>query len=98
MVRSGTILLVGGYGHVGTLLARELAIRYPGQLVVAGRNAEKAQALAATLPGSVRSTVIDVRSEESVKLAVQHTALLVNCSVDQLQPSLLRAALASGCS
>lgn len=27
---SGKILLVGGCGHVGTVLAHELAVRYPG--------------------------------------------------------------------
>jgi len=47
---SAKILLVGGYGHVGTALARELAVRYPGQLV-AGRHRDQAEALAMRLPG-----------------------------------------------
>jgi len=94
-MRSGKILLVGGYGHVGTVLAHELAVRYPGQLIIAGRHRDQALALAATLPGGADAAQVDVRDEASVKLAAQHAQLMVNCSLDQRTPTLLRAACAN---
>ena len=94
-MRSGKILLVGGYGHVGTVLAHELAVRYPGQLIIAGRHCERALALAATLPGGADAAQVDVWDEASVKLAAQHARLIVNCSLDQHTPTLLRAAFAN---
>ena len=93
-MRSGKILLVGGYGHVGTVLAHELAVRYPGQLVIAGRHRDRAEALAATLPGGADAAQVDVQDEASVKLAAQQAKLIVNCSLDQRAPTLLRAAFA----
>ncbi len=95
-MRSGKILLAGGYGHVGTVLAHELAVRYPGQLVIAGRHCDRAEALAATLPGGADAAQVDARDEASVKLAAQHAQLMVNCSLDQRTPTLLRAACANG--
>jgi saccharopine dehydrogenase (NAD+, L-lysine forming) len=94
-MRSEKILLVGGYGHVGTVLAQELAMRYPGQLIIAGRRRERAEALAATLPGDAEAAQVDVADEESVKLAAQHAKLIVNCSLDLRTPTLLQAAFAN---
>jgi saccharopine dehydrogenase (NAD+, L-lysine forming) len=94
-MRSGKILLVGGYGHVGTVLASALAGRYPGQLIIAGRHRERALALAATLPGGAEAVQVDIQDEASVKLAVQPASLVVNCSLDQHIPTLLRAACAN---
>jgi saccharopine dehydrogenase-like NADP-dependent oxidoreductase len=83
---------VGGYGHVGTALARELAVRYPGQLIIAGRHRDQAEALAATLPGGADAALVDVYDEESIHQATQHAKLLVNTAIDQRSPALLQAA------
>ena len=91
-MRSGKILLVGGYGHVGAILASELAVRYPGQVIIAGRRRDQAEALAATVPGGAGVAELDVLDEESVKLAARHAKLIVNCSIDQRTPTLLQAA------
>ncbi len=39
----------GGYGVVGSRIAADLAPDYPGRVVVAGRNAERASATAAAI-------------------------------------------------
>src|SRR5258708_37853464 len=93
-MRSEKILLVGGYGHVGTVLAHELAVRYPGQLIIAGRHCDRAEALAATLPGGADEAEVDVRDEASVKLAAQRGQLMVNCCLDHRNATLVRAAFA----
>jgi glutamyl-tRNA reductase len=49
------ILIVGGYGAVGRVIAKQLASSLPNPLVIAGRRLEPAQELAAELgpqPGS----------------------------------------------
>ena len=81
---------MGGYGHVGTALARELAVRYPGQLIIAGRHRDQAEALAATLPGGADAALVDVYDEESIHQATQHAKLLVNTAIDQRSPALFR--------
>jgi len=39
------ILIVGGYGAVGTIVSKDLAIRFPGKVLIAGRNKHKALAV-----------------------------------------------------
>ena len=48
------ILIVGGYGHVGRLIAMDKAPRFPGRVVVVGRNAERTQAFAKELGNGAR--------------------------------------------
>lgn len=81
-MEAGKILLVGGYGHVGTVLAHELAVRYPGQIIIAGRRRERAEALATALPGGAETALVDVQDEASVKLAARSASLIINCSLD----------------
>lgn len=40
------IMIVGGYGSVGRVIARQLADSFPGKVIVAGRSYKKAEALA----------------------------------------------------
>jgi len=91
-MEAGKILLVGGYGHVGTVLAHELAGRYPGQIIIAGRRRERAEALATALPGGAEAVPVDLQDEASVTLAARSASLIINCSLDQRTPTLLRAA------
>ncbi|MEX0360598.1 MAG: hypothetical protein AB3N10_06360 [Allomuricauda sp.] len=39
------ILIIGGYGTVGSLVSIQLARRYPSKIIIAGRNRAKAEAL-----------------------------------------------------
>ncbi len=59
---------------------------------IAGRHRDQVEALAATLPGGADAALVDVWDEESIHQATQHATLLVNCSIDQRSPALLRAA------
>ena len=48
-----TVLVAGGYGAVGSQVSKILAETVPGvRIIVGGRNAEKAQALADQIPGA----------------------------------------------
>ncbi|MCB7135035.1 saccharopine dehydrogenase NADP-binding domain-containing protein [Cellulosimicrobium marinum] len=58
MGRARSVMVVGGYGVVGTALCRLLADRHPDvRVVVAGRRVEVARALADTLPGATAAHV-----------------------------------------
>lgn len=46
----GKILVVGGYGNVGRIIGIELADRFPGQIIAAGRNYQIRKASARGLP------------------------------------------------
>jgi hypothetical protein len=54
----GSILITGGYGTVGTIIASTLAQHYADRLIIAGRNEMRAAALAADL--GVRWRALDV--------------------------------------
>jgi hypothetical protein len=54
------ILIVGGYGAVGTVIASQLAQHHGNQLIIAGRNEARAAELAGKLGPGVRWKVLDV--------------------------------------
>src|SRR5689334_8475387 len=91
------ILIVGGYGVVGRRIAAELAVDHPGRVVVAGRDARKADAAAAAIGHAARGRRIDVRSGPSIEDALEDVQLVVSC-VDQPGRPLLHAAIARGLS
>jgi saccharopine dehydrogenase (NAD+, L-lysine forming) len=96
LILKGTdILITGGYGTVGRRIAADLAPDYSGRVVVAGRSAEKAAQLAAELGHGVRGRRVDVGDLGSVEAALDSVGLVMSC-IDQPEPHLLRAAIASG--
>ena len=95
MLKDTDILITGGYGTVGRLVAADLAPDYPGRLVVAGRSAEKAEQLAAELGHGIRGRRIDVGDPASVEAALGGVSVVLSC-IAQPEPHLLGAAIARG--
>lgn len=89
------ILVVGGYGVVGHLVAAHLAARFPGRVVVAGRDAERATALSRRLGNGVRSRRLDVNHPGQLADCLSGVGTVMAC-VAQAEPRLLRAAVADG--
>ncbi|RMG71967.1 MAG: KR domain-containing protein, partial [Bacteroidetes bacterium] len=81
-----TILLTGGYGHAGRLLARLLWQARPDlDLILAGRDAARAETYAAELaalpgPGRVRGLGLDLSHEQHLRQVLQDVDLLVVAS------------------
>ncbi|MDT8304922.1 MAG: saccharopine dehydrogenase NADP-binding domain-containing protein [Anaerolineae bacterium] len=73
------ILIVGGYGAVGRIIAAELGDLFPGHVVVAGRNGEKARALAAASNGRIRSLQMDVTRAHQTPELLDGVALVIIC-------------------
>ncbi|MQA87441.1 MAG: hypothetical protein GEV03_23150 [Streptosporangiales bacterium] len=91
------IVLVGGYGHVGSLLASRLLTRYPGRVVLAGRNRQAAERASGRLGRGTEPATVDATDRGSVMAVLEDATALVNVGVDQTEPVLLRAAISRGC-
>lgn len=91
-----TVLVVGGYGAVGSELCRILSRDSGIDLVVAGRDGEKASRLATELDAGWR--VVDVTDPDACASGLEDVDVVVNCFVDVVEPSLdlPEAAIASG--
>ena len=71
------IVILGGYGSFGSLIAEQLA-RSDAQVMIAGRDAIKGQAFAASLEaGFVRC---DAKSRASLRATVSGTQLVINAA------------------
>ncbi len=81
------ILIVGGYGEVGSRVAAELADAHPGAVLAGGRHPELAR--------DVPARRIDVDDAASVDAALDGVGVVVAC-VRQREPHLLRAAVRRG--
>lgn len=97
-----TLLILGGYGQTGRLLARHLLEQTGVDIILAGRSVEKAQALAAQLNlefngGRVSARQADAASRESLLDALRGTDfLLVAAPTTHHAATVIRAALDAG--
>ena len=72
-----TTLVLGGYGNFGARICRALAGDERIQLLVAGRSAASAQALASTLGGGARGIALDHSAPGLVQALRTHSVGLV---------------------
>ncbi len=78
-MEKGKILIVGGYGAVGRAIAASLSERLPGRVIVAGRNYQKAEALAAELAQKVLPLALDASSVSTNDERLDDVALVIMC-------------------
>src|SRR5690349_3401006 len=96
------VVLYGATGFTGRQVARELARRAEGQAglrwAVAGRSAEKLEALRCTLPISVGQIVADVGDRARVEALVRRARVVLNMAgpYAQCAEPLVRACAALG--
>jgi saccharopine dehydrogenase (NAD+, L-lysine forming) len=91
----GDILVVGGSGVVGRRIGTRLAQRFPGQVVVAGRDEQKAATICREIGHETRPRRVDVDDPSSIGSALQRVGTVVSC-VAQREQHLLRMSVASG--
>lgn len=96
------ILILGGYGSTGRLIARHLLEQSTVELVLAGRNLTRAQALAGELNatftgGRVSAVTADAADPASLRAALTGVTLLIVASpTTQHTATVVRAALDAG--
>ena len=73
------ILIVGGYGAVGRVIALALADKFPGQVIAAGRSYQKAAALAQASGGKIRPFQFDLTTAQQTPEILDDVAVVVMC-------------------
>ncbi|MEM7569507.1 MAG: saccharopine dehydrogenase NADP-binding domain-containing protein [Pseudomonadota bacterium] len=91
------VLLIGGYGAFGQTIAQALAGVDGLDLIIAGRSARKANALARKL--EVRSAQLDVTQDLSQPLQTLQPDLVIHCAgpFQKRDYSVAHACIAAGC-
>ncbi|MBY5932571.1 SDR family NAD(P)-dependent oxidoreductase [Tateyamaria omphalii] len=92
------ILITGGYGGIGAEAARLLHATHPDALIiVAGRNANKAQAFAASCPPNVAGAKLDLASLPDVgRFALEYNVLVSTGVVPPLSALICNAGTQAG--
>lgn len=95
MTAIGPVVLVGGYGVVGSQIAELFARRNPSrQLVLAGRSMASARFAAARLPNA-QGAEVDIARDDPLAGLEPHPAMIVSLVNDPAN-NLLRAAIRRG--
>jgi saccharopine dehydrogenase (NAD+, L-lysine forming) len=74
-----TILVLGGYGAVGSAVCEELARTFAGRIIVAGRNLKQARRLAQQLGRRVEAVQVDAAQPAAYRDLLSKTSVVVNC-------------------
>ena len=72
-------LVIGGHGSVGRVVCQYLEVKFPGQVVAAGRNIDAAAAFESSPSGRVSSIKLDVRDPVMLDDAVRDARVVVTC-------------------
>jgi saccharopine dehydrogenase-like NADP-dependent oxidoreductase len=88
------ILVIGGYGHVGSKICTTLAEKYPGKIYAAGRSLEKAEAFSRATEGRVLPMRIDMSGEINDEM-LSSFKMVIMC-LDQQNTAFVQACLLQG--
>lgn len=95
-MKTGKILVIGGYGHVGRTISKEMGNRFPGQVIVAGRSIQKSAQLSRETKGRVGSMALDIFDPElNVEKALDDVSLVIMC-LDQQNTSFVEQIIRKG--
>lgn len=89
------ILIVGGYGAVGSIITEKLAIKYPNKVIVAGRNFKKAEELAIRLNQTVTPYKLDISKNTDNTNLLNNVGLVVMC-IDQVDTNFIKTCIDKG--
>ena len=88
------ILIIGGYGQVGRVIAERLAPLFPGRVAVAGRSFAKATAAATGIGHGAEGRAVDIYSATDGD-ALNGVALVIVC-LDQTDTRFVKRCLSRG--
>ncbi|MBI5115752.1 saccharopine dehydrogenase NADP-binding domain-containing protein [Candidatus Poribacteria bacterium] len=74
------IVVVGGYGDIGSCVVEKLIEFTSHQVTVAGRNLQKARAICSTFKGYVGALQADVENRSTLTAAFENFDLVINCA------------------
>jgi saccharopine dehydrogenase (NAD+, L-lysine forming) len=73
------ILIIGGYGNVGRIIATELCRQFPGQVIVAGRNYQKAKEFSLELGQQIIPMVLDISHISANDELLDDVGIVIMC-------------------
>lgn len=73
------VLILGGYGNVGSMIATSLVERSDIHVIIAGRRAAQAEKLAGELGDRATARIIDVTAIQSYSAALENVQMAVVC-------------------
>ncbi|MFA9556368.1 saccharopine dehydrogenase NADP-binding domain-containing protein [Evansella sp. AB-rgal1] len=82
------ILVIGGYGQVGSVICRNLSQSYPKKVIAAGRNFEKAKNFSLSTKEKVLPLEIDIYNLDETHDIFKQTQLVIMC-LDQKDTSFV---------
>ncbi len=85
------ILIIGGYGQVGRLIAERLAKLFPNRVIIAGRNWQKASSIAASIGFGIKPRSVDILSTDLGNV-LNEVALVISC-LDQTNSKFVEQCL-----
>ncbi|TVX89862.1 saccharopine dehydrogenase [Paenibacillus agilis] len=88
------IIVIGGYGHVGQAICKQLADYYPSKVYAAGRNLARAEQFCRTTNGKVKPIQMDVSSKVAPSL-LDNVKLVIMC-LDQSDTDFVETCLQRG--
>lgn len=89
------IVVLGGYGAVGTLVSTRLGALFPGKVFAAGRDSRRADELAERTSHTVRPMVMDLANEEEAGTLLSGARIVVGCT-ERATAATVVAALRGG--
>ncbi len=95
MINKGKILIVGGYGAVGRVISKELANLFPSQVIIAGRNFQKAKEFSTTLNTQARPLALDITSVDNIDQRLDGVSLVIMC-IDQTSTKFVSQCINKG--
>jgi saccharopine dehydrogenase-like NADP-dependent oxidoreductase len=94
-MRNGKILIVGGYGAVGQVISTTLGNLFPGEVIVAGRNFQKAKELSSKLNQKVVPLELDITSIPKDDERLDGVNLVIMC-IDQTDTKFVSQCIKRG--
>lgn len=88
------IVVVGGYGHVGRMICRDLGELYPGKVYAAGRSFSRAEQFSSTTNGKVRPLQLNIKDAVDPEI-LKDVKMVVMC-LDQEDTAFVRTCFKSG--
>ena len=89
------ILIIGGYGNVGRIIAAQLGEQFPGQVIVAGRNYQKARELSLELRQQVIPMALDISRISANDGLLDDVGIVIMC-LDQENIEFVRQCIQRG--
>lgn len=95
IMRDGKILIVGGYGAVGRNISATLGNSFPGRVIVAGRNYQKAKEFSSQIETKLIPLELDITSISKNDKRLSGVNLVIMC-IDQKGTQFVRHCIQQG--